>query len=608
MMLAPNQAVLQAIFPELYGRLLQTSEGYSQAHRDIQVFSTPSGDPSLKYRGIWLHSSRNPREEAKRFVQSAITIKEEQNRFPIMLLGFGLGYTAESIREQYPENPLIIIEPSPEVLLRAFETRDLSPLLGSTGIIFIVDRDMDAILNVLPLFSAKPLPIIPRPYREAEPELAKALLDTLSLWETKNTVNKTTVQKFGKRWVKNIVANQQHLINTQGIRNFAGVFSAVPALVAAAGPSLDEVLPYIPALYERCLIISVDTALRALLRTGIEPDFVVVVDPQYWNARHLDFCKSPGSCLVTEIGVYPSVLRHPFEHRLLCSSLYPLGSFLEKDLDPKGRLGAGGSVATTALDFALHLGAQPVYIAGLDLAYPDFKTHFTGALFEERAFVRSNRFLPAETQSFQSLMGAQPFYAPGASGGRVLTDTRLSLYTAWFESRLRQLPPGLCKSLAPKGIHIPGLELGTLKDLLALPVIRPILQKRIPSLFKDLEEQFYAREYQEQLLRAWETKQHTLVRDLKDLYTLTQRGKKTVETLRSEMEQGFINRLDEKLAELDQLNEQIAQSSIKDIAGFLFSEKRGSEAADALASYLDSLHSFYTGLLESLEYHLFLFP
>lgn len=608
MMLAPNQAVLQTIFPELYGRLLQTSEGSSQAHRDIQVFSTPSGDPSLKYRGIWLHSSRNPREEAKRFVQSAITIKEEQNRFPIMLLGFGLGYTAESIREQYPENPLIIIEPSPEVLLRAFETRDLSPLLGSTGIIFIVDRDMDAILNVLPLFSAKPLPIIPRPYREAEPELAKALLDTLSLWETKNTVNKATVQKFGKRWVKNIVANQQYLINTPGIRNFAGVFSAVPALVAAAGPSLDEVLPYIPALYERCLIISVDTALRALLRTGIEPDFVVVVDPQYWNARHLDFCKSPGSCLVTEIGVYPSVLRHPFEHRLLCSSLYPLGSFLEKDLDPKGRLGAGGSVATTALDFALHLGAQPVYIAGLDLAYPDFKTHFTGALFEERAFVRSNRFLPAETQSFQGLMGAQPFYAPGASGGRVLTDTRLSLYTAWFESRLRQLPPGLCKSLAPKGIHIPGLELGTVKDLLALPVIRPILQKRIPSLFKDKEEQFYAREYQEQLLRAWETKQHTLVRDLKDLYTLTQRGKKTVETLRSEMEQGFINRLDEKLAELDQLNEQIAQSSIKDIAGFLFSEKRGSEAADALASYLDSLHSFYTGLLESLEYHLFLFP
>uniref|UniRef100_A0A7C3EBX8 DUF115 domain-containing protein n=1 Tax=Gracilinema caldarium TaxID=215591 RepID=A0A7C3EBX8_9SPIR len=586
---------------------MQTSEGSSQAYRDIQIFCTPSGDPSLKYRGIWLHSSRNPREEAKRFVQSAITINKEQNRFPIILLGFGLGYTAESIREQYPENPLIIIEPSPEILLRAFETRDLSSLLGSTGIIFIVDRDMDTILSVLPLFSAKPMFVIPRPYREAEPELAKALLDTLSLWETKNTVNKATVQKFGKRWVKNIVANQQYLTNTPGIRNFARVFSAVPALVVAAGPSLDEVLPYIPALYERCLIISVDTALRALLRTGIEPDFVVVVDPQYWNARHLDFCEAPKACIVTEIGVYPSVLRHYFEHRLLCSSLYPLGSYLEKDVDPKGRLGAGGSVSTTALDLALYLGAQPVYIAGLDLAYPDFKTHFTGALFEERAFVRSNRFLPAETQSYQSLMGAQPFYAPCASGGRVLTDTRLSLYTTWFESRLRQLPPGICKSLAPKGIHIPGLDLGTVENLLTLPVIRPLLQERISSLFKDLKEQFYAREYQEQLRMAWEKKQHTLVRDIKDLYTITQRGKKTVETLRSEMEQGFINMFDEKLAELDQLNEQIAQSSIKDIAGFLFSEKRGSESADALASYLDSLHSFYTGLLESLEYQLFLF-
>jgi len=572
------------------------------------------GDPSLKYQGIWLHSSRNPREEAKRFVQATLTIPQGQSQTPIILFGFGLGYTAEYIREQFPENPLIIIEPNPWVLIKAFEVRDLSPILGSLGLVFIVDRNMDVILNVLPLFSAKPIRIIPRPYREAEPELVQELMDTLSLWETKNTVNIATVRKFGKRWVKNIVTNQEYLLNTPGIRTVMGMFNAVPALVVAAGPSLNEVLPHIPALYERCLIISVDTALRALLRTGIEPDFVVVVDPQYWNARHLDFCEAPKSCLVTEIGVYPSVLRHPFEHRLLCSSLYPLGNFLENSLDTKGRLGAGGSVATTALDFALHLGTQPVYIAGLDLAYPDFKTHFTGALFEERSFISSNRFKPAETQSFQSLMEAQPFYAPCASGGRVFTDTRLSLYTAWFESRLRQLPPGFCKSLAPKGIHISGLELGTIEDLLNLPVIRPVLQKRKTGLFKEVEEQFYKDEHLSQLRRVWEQKKQGLVQNLMDLCTIAQRGKATVETLKDNMGRGFINMVEEKLSELDRLNEQIAQSNIKEIAGFLFSEdlgtegtNRGKESSDALASYLDSLHSFYTGLLDSLEYHLFLF-
>jgi len=613
MILAPNKAILEAVFPELYKRLLKEAENLHQTNVDIQIVATPSGDPSMKYRGIWLHSSRNPREEAKRLLLTSVQSAQVQNQPPIMLFGFGLGYTAEHIREQFPENPLVIIEPNLGILLMALVTRDLSSLLRSPGIIFIIDKTMDALFNVLPLFACPPLPIIPRPYREAEPEVTKDLFHILSLWKTKTEVNEATIKKFGKRWVKNIVANQHVLTDIPGIEPFADAFPAFPALVLAAGPSLDEIVPFLPELHKRCLIITVDTALRAVLRTGIEPDFVVVVDPQYWNARHLDFCHAPRACLVTEIGVYPTVLRHPFQHRLLCSSLYPLGYYLEKNLDPKGRLGAGGSVATTALDFALHLGSQPIYIAGLDLSYPDYKTHFTGALFEERAFTHSSRFLPAETQSFQSLMGAHPFYAPSMAGDTVLTDARLSLYTAWFEARLRQLPPGICKSLSHEGIYIPGLELGTVEDLLRHPVIRPELQNQLSNVMQQLEDQFNEAKHQKYLQQACEINQQALLQALTDLVAITERGMSLVNSLMEEIKQNSITLTDTRIVALDTINDRIAQSPIKDIAGFLFTDSdenkinaNNSTDSNTLNSYLTYLASFYSGLLYSLKYQLFL--
>ena len=610
MMLESNKTVLEKVFPDLYARLLQESALKTISSNDLQLVGTPSGDPSITYKGIWLHSSRNPRQESLRFIQAAFQIPPVDHQEPILLLGFGLGYVAECVREQFPENPLVIIEPNLTILLKALETRDLSRLLSAPNLIFIIDRDFNALHGLLSLFSARPHMVIPRPYREAEPDAARELMNIVSIWETKSQVNRTTVQKFGKRWVKNTILNQKYLVTTPGIRNLAGAFTSIPTLVVAAGPSLDEVLPFMPSLYERCLIISVDTALRAILRTGIEPDFVIVVDPQYWNARHLDFCDTPASCLVTEIAVYPTVLRHQFQHKLLCSSLYPLGNYLEKGIDPKGRLGAGGSVATTAFDFALHLGTSPVFIAGLDLAYPDYKTHFSGALFEERAFHSSNRFLPAETQSFRSLMGAYPFTAPSASGGTVLTDKRLSLYTAWFEARLRQLPPSLCKSLAPKGIAISGLGLGSVEELLQLPVIRSELQTKLISFFNNLEDSFFSPENQERLRNDWERERAALTGALTDLYSTTQQGLQLITNLQEAMQRGFINLmkipLEEKLAELDRINERIGQSPIKDVAGFLFTEKPGTDSADALASYINYLNNFYTGLKESIEYQLLL--
>ncbi|MDR1950230.1 MAG: DUF115 domain-containing protein [Spirochaetaceae bacterium] len=376
-------------------------------------------------------------------------------------------------------------------------------------------------------------------------------------------------------------------------------------------------LPLLPALRERCLIVAVDTSLRLLLRLGTDPDFAVVVDPQYWNARHLDRCPAPNTRLVAESAVYPGVLRHPFGGAFLCGSLFPLGRFIEDRVDPKGELGAGGSVATTAWDFARLLGPPAIHIAGLDLAYPDLKTHFRGARFEEKALAESDRLCPAETRSVRALREGRQFRAAAADGGRVLTDRRLSLYAAWFENRFRRFPEIPSYSLAPKGLAIPGLLPGSTEGILALPPRREEINRRLAGVFARIETGFNRPAEWKLRAERYEAARKTLTEGLGYIKTLAEEAAVFAEgncglsgDRPAERERVF--------ARLDEVNRRISGSAVKDVAGFLFpppEDPAGEPAAPAandpaggLAGgyhrYLEQSAKLYRDLAEAAGYTL----
>ncbi|GHU86294.1 hypothetical protein FACS189473_5530 [Spirochaetia bacterium] len=357
-----------------------------------------------------------------------------------------------------------------------------------------------AVMGALRLFKGKPEIIRNRALMTLDEAWYADAERHIGTWTSKDAVNQATLKRFGKRWVRNLAANMESIRDLPGVGRLAGVLRTcapqacgdIPVLLAAAGPSLDGIVPYLPALAERCVVAAVDTSLNLLLKAGVDPDFALVVDPQYWNVRHLDRAKAPKTCLVAESAVYPSALRGflpqkvspsaenmaagaampytaAFERAYLCGSVFPLGRFIEERVDPKGSLGTGGSVATTAWDFARLLGASSIWIAGLDLSFPGLKTHFKGALFENRALAESGRLDPAETRSVRALRDGLPFSAPSAEGGTVLTDRRLSLYAAWFENRFRLYPNLRNYSFSAGGLAIPGLIPAKPEDLLALP-------------------------------------------------------------------------------------------------------------------------------------------
>ncbi|MDR2178003.1 MAG: DUF115 domain-containing protein [Treponema sp.] len=631
--------LLAALYPGLVEELEKDLPGPpDETGGEPRVEATPSGHPTLLVAGRHVHSPRDPVREAGRLVESlhasARSPSGEAGTAPIVILGFGLGYSAEAAARAAPGRPLIIVEKRKETLRLALKVRDLESLLAKNRLVFVLGGNGNAaIQNALDLFKAAPEIIRNRALMAADEEWYAVVEQGINAWLNRDKVNQATLRRFGRRWVRNLARNMEAIRDLPGISRLRGILavesagnpesgSGIPVFLAAAGPSLDGAGPLLGEIRKRCVVVAVDTSLRFMLDRGLDPDFAVVVDPQYWNFRHLDRCKAARTWLIAESAVYPAVLRRQFRGTFLCRSQFPLGCFIEDRVDPKGALGAGGSVATSAWDFARVLGAPAVWIAGLDLAFPGLKTHFRGALFETRSHAESDRFVPAETWSLRALRDGRPFLAASADGGQVLTDQRLSLYASWFAANFRKYPAfrsyrlvstrhssELCSEHS-SGIAIPGLESAGPEALLELPERREEIDGLLEGIYARIAEDFrLTAGEREQSYRA------ARLRLMDGLRTVAGEAAEAAALARNSLrrfEQGADQaaRKEFILRKLDRTLRSITTSDVKEVAGFLFPSQEEFTAEDEGRSgepfirYLESSGRIYQALAEAASYQL----
>ena len=612
-----NMAALKQVFPQLAEEIGKADSSDTESIKDeeLVIETAASGDPTLVCRGIYVHSKRDPKREAQRLVENV------NDYTAAVLLGFGLGYTAAALTAKFSENPVIVVEKRPEIIKKALAARDLRELFSRKRLVFVLGGDGAGVTQALSLFDSKPgappLVLQNRALTSIDEDWYAAVDGRIKAWFTRTNVNRATQERFGKRWVRNLSQNLHVIRDIPGVSRLEGLLSqsSVPVFLAAAGPGLDAVSPILGEVYKRCLVVAVDTSLRFLVKRNIEADFVVSVDPQYWNYCHLAGILSPKTWLIAESATYPSVLRHSFGGAFLCGSSFPLGRYIEEQVDPKGDLGAGGSVATCAWDFCRHLGARQIWIAGLDLAFPELKTHYRGALFEEKSHAESRRLSPAETWNFRALRNGYPFPAKCRKSGNlppgtVLTDKRLSLYASWFENRFSRFSEIKNLSLSDGGLTISGLENGTAEEILSLPERRNEINSLLAANYADLERNFYSK----QALRSekFENSKKNLLDGLRQIQNLALEAADNAGIAASRYNQGRFSEREQEnvLKTLDSVNKTITESAVKEIAGFLFPETEGWEAEIALENHspfgrhLEFSRRFYRSLAEAAEYNL----
>lgn len=466
-----NLVLFEKRFPALSSLLKETAFLFEEqadtlsSACGLEILNARDGSLTAKDNGIFLHSAYAPLKEAER---TAAAVPEDSSG--IVFFSFGLGHSLNAAAERMPSMPIIAIEPDPIRLFVSFSVIDWEKIFQHEQLILCIGAQEHQLIPLLEKYGLEFLYTIRTPAWENHAKQYFENTDTLIRRNIqKNSINTRTLKTFSSLWFRNMCTNLPELAERNGITGFKNCAGDIPACVLAAGPSLERILPYLEEIKKRCILICVDTALRAVLSQGVEPHFVILGDPQYWNARHLDRLSAPGTILITESAAYPSVFRFDCREIVLCSSMFPLGQYIEKRMGEKGTLGTGGSVASTAWDFARYCGCRKIFLAGLDLGFPDGKTHVSGSTFEEKAFTQSGRIRNAETAISGALFGAYPEIRKDYQGNELRTDKRMSMYAWWFESKCAEYPETETVSLTSGSLAIPGISTEAPESLISSP-------------------------------------------------------------------------------------------------------------------------------------------
>ena len=180
-------------------------------------------------------------------------------------------------------------------------------------------------------------------------------------------------RQFAPRYLTNVIRNVPAITAGRDIRSLTDAYRGTPAVIAAAGPTLDDAIDDLRGVTEHALLIAADTALRPLLDAGIAPQLVAALDPGPLNARHFQSLPDcPDTWLVAESALDRSATA-PFDGRTFwfhVSNHHPWPWLNQIGIDV-GRLDVWGSVITAAFQTACLAGCDPIVLVGADLAYTD---------------------------------------------------------------------------------------------------------------------------------------------------------------------------------------------------------------------------------------------
>lgn len=413
---------------------------------------------------ISVHSAYNPVREAA----SKIALKKDECGAArnLVFLGFGLGYAPIEAARLFPEKRFVLFSPLVSHFLAALCVTDFSALFAVKNLVLPLSCSLSDVVALVGEESFSSSVFFDTQYSADEKEYFDGVAEIVKRNLEKERINAATLSRFAPLWRRNIEANLPTALSLRGVNSFRNHLRGGDALVLAAGPSLEDILPHLKRLKEKMCVIAVETALKAVLEAGVEPHFIILTDPQYAAYNHIRFLKSPSSVLVTQVCAVPPVFRFPCREIVVAHAYLPILREETAPLEAKGYLGSGGSVSASAWELAKLLGASRIFLSGLDLSFPASHAHFRGATGEKTLLLRSFRLSSYETLSTHSLFSAPTFLLKNYAGDEVLTDARMRMFAWWFESTAAKEKKVATYNLSAKSLEISGIPFLSLSSVL----------------------------------------------------------------------------------------------------------------------------------------------
>ncbi len=333
---------------------------------DVPQLVQENGFYNFTYKGKYLHNKINPLGEAAEIFSMA-----ENTPVAIHLIyGIGLGYLFQMTSAK-SKGTVILYEPDLNIMRTAFSLVDFSNDITKDNV-FITDEYNQACEYIYQKSNMKNIPLLlsTEAYRNLNEEQFNLMVKNLQQEVGRYGLDlKYTQERFYELTLK-MIQNIPKLIHELPIAAFKDKYKNKTAVVVSAGPTLDKNIETIKKYREKFVLITVGTAMKALDKNGITPDFLCIIEAN-------DCSKQIAGLDLHNINFITEPYSHPnlrnFDYKQTFSHVsqnMPVNQLWCEisDID-NSEYWSKGTVSYTALNVARILGCSKIILVGQDLAY-----------------------------------------------------------------------------------------------------------------------------------------------------------------------------------------------------------------------------------------------
>lgn len=438
-------------------------------NQDIEFCTAANGDTTAKIqredgRELYLHSSFNPVEEAD-FLIEKMPIQENTL---YVVIGFGLGYHVQALLKRIPVSSRIVVVESSNwrlaIAAHGMKRRHGNKWMNDSRLVIKDFKKPETVCFTLAdifvknkLHSLEMVTHIPsvatdeKFYREVIETIPREFAMRISAQI--HTIDTTLEYNL-----TNYIANLPVTWHSPSIDRLRNKWAGQPVIIVSAGPSLTEQLDVLKSAQGKAIIVCVGTAVKALIKHGIRPDFVIAIDPYYENMAHFEGWDTTQAALLYYHNVWRGIPANykgaKFWFTLQDEMPIPLQSDCRDSI-----FIAGGTVAFSALQFARHVKASPVILVGQDMSFYQGRTHAEGVEYN-LSFSEEN--LP---EGF--------FQIPGTNGISVVTNQAYYSYLVLMQEYILRNQDVKYINTSLTGAKIEGTEVKPLHEVITEFCTRP---------------------------------------------------------------------------------------------------------------------------------------
>ncbi len=360
---------------------------------NFELTETEAKEPNLSFNGLPLHSVQNAETEAKNIFNSATNSPTSMH----VVFGIGLGHLFKEFCEQ-SKGKVIVYEPNLEILRVTLELVDFSKELFKPNV--IITSDLESFKQFFMtnyIYKANATFVFLNSYRQLYSDHINDIFRQIELITGLCMSEYNTLKNGIANSAQMVLKNLPYTLNEIPLIEFQNTFKGKTALIVSAGPSLDLNIETIKKNCDKVVVFCVGTALKALIKNGIRPDFLNIMEVNDVSGQ-IEGIDLSDMNLILEPYTNNIFHRTKTKTKLLFATNNAHSNICWANLTNTdiSQYEAKGTVSYEALASAKILGFQKIILVGQDLAYANNQCYSKDSAYSELTCT-----INPETQKFE---------------------------------------------------------------------------------------------------------------------------------------------------------------------------------------------------------------